>query len=75
MPKNMLMNNARTLQFTAKVLHGQGWSAAKSMVSIWNVSQSRREIHVSAKKDDHLGDQLEYEILLEWGKMISKISL
>ena len=31
--------------------------------------------HLSPKKDDNLGDQLECEILLEWGKMISKISL
>lgn len=31
--------------------------------------------HLSPKKDNLLGDPLECEILLGWGKMISKISL
>ena len=55
MPKNMPMNNARTLQFTVKVLHGQGWSAAEPTGSIWNVSQSRREKPPVSKKGRSLG--------------------
>ena len=55
MPKNMPMNNARTLPFMVMVLHGQGWSAAEPTVSIWNVSQSRREKPPVSKKGRSLG--------------------